>query len=241
MTLRDAALQDVSEARPIVLLFDIDGTLIDSAGAGGGALRRAMGEAFQLPDVQAVALHGRTDLGIMTELLEAHGIAATPANLDRLRDIYFATLPEELSSRACACLPGVESLIARLAQVNRCRLGLLTGNMPFSARLKLEHFRLWHHFQFGIYGDQVLHRPLLAEPALRFVAARVEAGVPSQNIIIVGDTPLDIELASAMGVRSLAVCTGGFAAEELRSAGATHVCRDLSDTDAVLAWLLDTD
>lgn len=226
------------EAPPMVLLFDIDGTLIDSAGAGGGALLRAFQEGFMIDQAQPVALHGRTDLGIMTELLENHEIVASEGNLRRLCELYFASLPDELSRRGGSTLPGVQALLPRLTERGGCRIGLLTGNMPISARLKLEHFGLWHHFEFGIFGDRALHRPLLAEPALEFLAAEVMENLPPQNIVIVGDTPLDMELAVAMQVRSLAVCTGGFSCEELQRAGASRTCVDLGDTESIVSWLL---
>ena len=225
---------------PIVLLFDIDGTLIDSAGAGGGALLAAMIHEFGLSEAQPVSLHGRTDLGIMTELLESHAIAATTENMQRLCDLYFASLPGELQQRQGDRLPGVEVLLQRLAEVPHCHLGVLTGNMPTSARLKLEYFGLWKHFEFGIYGDLAIQRPHLAGPALERIGVEVAPGIPGENIVIVGDTPLDIELAMEMDVRSLAVCTGGYSEHELRAAGASCVAKDLSETDEVLSWMLST-
>lgn len=228
--------RDHDSAR-VVLLFDIDGTLIDSAGAGGGALLGALQAAFGVQDPVPVALHGRTDLGIMTELLEKHGIQANTANLEKLCQVYFQALPAEMLRRGGSSLPGVEQLLASLRVDPRCHLGLLTGNMPASARIKLEHFGLWHYFKFGVYGDLAVHRPHLAAPAMKLIAEQVAAEVPASNIVIIGDTPLDIELARAMGARCLAVCTGGFEAQDLQRAGAHRVHADLTEVESILAWL----
>lgn len=233
--------RDPSEVMfPIVLLFDIDGTLIDSSGAGGGALLRAIEIEFQVSGVQPVPLHGRTDLGIMSELLENHNIPASLENIQRLSRLYFENLPAELRRRGGTSLPGVPELLIHLSRLSQCRVGLLTGNMPRSAQLKLEHFGLWSHFEFGIFGDVAAHRPDLARPALQSIEKHVASGIPPENIVIIGDTPLDIELARTMQVRSLAVCTGGFSASELLSAGAWRVVDNLSDTQRIVNWCLET-
>ncbi len=220
-----------------VLLFDIDGTLIDSAGAGGGALLRAAQELFQRPDIRPVPLHGRTDRGIMAELLEVAGIAATTENLSLLRENYFRLLPSELAQRKGFVFPGVFDLLERLVADPRCHVGLLTGNMPESAQMKLDHFGLWKYFKFGVYGHEAPQRHELSEPAWRFVRTHGKNPLP-EHVIIIGDTPLDVHLALTMDVRCLAVCTGGCDEATLRSAGAHHVVADLVETDEILRWLL---
>ena len=124
---------------------------------------------FDLLFAHPVALHGRTDAGIMAELLTTNGIAATSENLNRLSQRYFAMLPSELEQRGGRVLPGVLELLGRLRATSECLIGLLTGNMPHSAQLKLKHFGLWKSFDFGIFGGQAEPRPHLAEPARREV------------------------------------------------------------------------
>ncbi len=220
-----------------VILFDIDGTLIDSGGAGGRALVRAAREHFGRPEIDRVPFHGRTDRGIMSEMLENAGIAATPEALASLSEHYFSILPNELRNSPGQVLPGVEALLAAMSSIEDCRLGLLTGNMAQSARIKLEHFALWHHFEFGIYGHAAVHRRELCNPAWE-VIREVTDDLP-KNVVVIGDTHMDVELALEMQVRCLAVCTGGFNPTVLTEAGAHCVLPDLSETDLVIRWLLD--
>ncbi len=221
------------------MLFDIDGTLIDSAGAGGGALLSAAREHFQNSHIQPVALHGRTDRGIMSELLEGAGIIASAENLASLCENYFRRLPLELRRRDGFVLPGVRQLLDYLYADPRCHLGLVTGNMPESAQIKLEHYDLWKYFKFGVYGHEAPHRHQLSEPAWRYVRSHASNPLP-QHVVIIGDTPLDVDLAMAMEVRCLAVCTGGCSEASLRSAGAHHVVSDLAETETIVRWLTPT-
>jgi phosphoglycolate phosphatase-like HAD superfamily hydrolase len=227
-----------------VLLFDIDGTLIRCGGAGGKSLCAALAEEFGLAEVHPVALHGRTDLGILNELLSNHGIECTEANRNRLCERYFQLLPHQLnqlaSNSAAHVLPGVTSLLQQLSQSSSFLMALLTGNMPTSAQIKLEHFELWSYFEFGVFGNLVDHRPLLAEPAKTVIEQHCGSEIAADQLVIIGDTPLDIELARAMGARCLAVCTGGFSLAELEQAGAEIVLEDLSDTPRIVDWLEQT-
>ncbi len=220
----------------LVILFDIDGTLIDSGGAGGAALQMALEGEFGVVGARGVPLHGRTDLGIFPELLSLNGIERSQENFDRLSRRYFSLLPTLLSQLPGRVLPGVVEVLAGLRQISNCHVGLLTGNFPPSAQMKLEHFGLWDSFEFGIFGDVAAHRPDLSAPAIAAIKNRSGQEVPPQRIIVVGDTPLDVELAQAMQVRCLAVCTGGFAAEQLLQAGACRAVEDLSQTADIMDW-----
>jgi phosphoglycolate phosphatase len=227
-----------------VLLFDIDGTLIRCGGAGGQSLCAALGEEFNLPEVEPVPLHGRTDLGIINELLSKHGIESNQENRSRLCDRYYSKLPSRLKQlsdeRSAHVLPGVSQLLGHLTSSANCVLALLTGNMPTSARIKLEHFGLWSYFRFGVYGDLTDHRPRLASPAHSAIADYFGQSAAPRRVVVIGDTPLDVELASTMQARSLAVCTGGFSQAELLNCGADWVLDNLADTQAVVDWLLQT-
>ncbi|MFN3189692.1 MAG: HAD family hydrolase [Aureliella sp.] len=226
--------------KPQILLFDIDGTLIDSGGAGGGALLRALKQEFGLEDAQPVRLHGRTDLGIFRELLDNHGIGSDRGNFERLKSKYLELLPEELTTRTAEVFPGVRELL-RLLEANDLAVNaILTGNLPGSARLKLEHHELTAFFEFGIYGDLAPHRPDLATPALALLEEHTGEMVAGSDITIIGDTPLDIELAKKMNARSLGVCTGGFDKASLNDAGADHVVENMADFEAIADWLLSS-
>jgi phosphoglycolate phosphatase len=224
---------------PLAVLFDIDGTLIDSNGAGGAALLAALQVEFAVDRPKPVVLHGRTDAGIIAELLANHQIDPNPDNFSRLCERYFALLPAELMRRGGRVLPGVLSILAQLRDLDGCHLGLLTGNLPVSAQLKLQHFGLWHWFEFGIFGDRAAHRPLLAEHAQSEVNRRSGRELPPRRIILVGDTPLDAELAVAMRARCLAVATGGFDQQQLMLAGACRAVADLSHTADIMNWILN--
>ena len=222
---------------PSYVLFDIDGTLIDSQGAGGASLSLALTDEFDIANPRSVPLHGQTDLGVFPELLLLNGLDDTPENFERLSTAYFARLPQELQRRGGRILPGVQDILAELRQVVGCHIGLLTGNLPISSKMKLEHFGLWDAFEFGIFGDLVAHRPDLSVPAIAAVNNRSGQEVPPECIRVVGDTPLDVALARSMHARCLAVCTGGFASDALLAAGACRAVEDLSDTDELLNWI----
>lgn len=221
----------------IVVLFDIDGTLINSQGAGGAALCLALTQVFGIAVPCMVPLHGRTDLGVFRELLACNGIEDSPDNFQRLQAAYFESLPGELKRRGGRILPGVVDILAQLRRISGCQVGLLTGNMPISAQMKLEHFGLWESFEFGIFGDTVAHRPDLSRQVTAVVNNHSGHEVPAQCIIVVGDTPLDVQLARALQARCLAVCTGGFTADELLSAGACRAVDDLSSTIDLVEWI----
>ncbi len=221
----------------IVVLFDIDGTLIDTQGAGGAALSSALTQQFGIALPQKVALHGRTDLGVFSELLAINGIPDSPENFSRLQAAYFENLPAELNRREGVVLPGVIDMLTQLRQNVGCHVGLLTGNMPVSARMKLDHFGLWKWFEFGIFGDTVVHRPQLSGQVITVVNNHSGHEVPSQCIIVIGDTPLDVELARALQARCLAVSTGGFTVDELLMAGACRAEIDLCATDDLVNWI----
>ncbi len=222
---------------PNILLFDIDGTLIESGGAGGGALLEALAQEFGCQRPRPVPVHGRTDLGILRDLLREHGWEPTTQRIERLRSRYIECLPASLRSRSGRVLPGVRDLVGRLANRPQVVLGLLTGNMARSARMKLEHFDLWRYFSLGVFGDAASQRGDLAGPTRRLLEERFGSPLNPRRVTIVGDTPLDIELARLLGCRCLAVCTGGFSAEALDQAD--WVVADLSDVVAVENWLLD--
>jgi phosphoglycolate phosphatase len=213
-----------------LLLFDIDGTLLLSGGAGMRAMSRAFHETFGLARAfEGVHPAGKTDTFLLASALERAGLAA-----------YLPALATELArpgTGRSGVMPGVEALLSRLRAQRGWHLALLTGNYEQAARLKLEHFGLNGFFDWGVFGEESGDRRVLGRIALERARARDVPEPSCAGAIVIGDTPDDIACAHAAGARSLAVATGSFTLDELTSAGAHHAVEDLSDTDAVLAML----
>ena len=221
-----------------VCLFDIDGTLIHTRGAGLAALRAGLREAFGIEEpTDRVLVHGRTDRGITRDLFRFHGIDDLPAHWERFRAAYLRVLPESLASRAGTVLPGVAELLERLSARDDVRLGLLTGNTRHGARIKLAHYRLDHHFDFGAFGDEHLERDDVAREALAAATSRLNGQIDLARVWVIGDTPTDVTCGRAIGARTLAVCTGNHSAEELSVARPDCLAADFSDPQVLLELL----
>lgn len=223
-----------------VILFDIDGTLVLTGGAGGRAMARAFEDLFSIPNAfQNVSFHGRTDSSILRDAMTAHGVAPDAAHFLAFRDRYLAYLDDELrdDSRPKTVLPGVTPLLDALEPRDDVYLALLTGNYEAGARLKLEYFDLWRYFRCGAFGDEAPERNRLFPISMTAIQACGGPIVPPSDVTVIGDTPLDVACASASSARSVAVATGGFDVETLRAAGADVVMEDLGDLAAVLRAL----
>ncbi len=225
---------------PKVVLFDIDGTLLLSGGAGGRAMARAFEDLFSIPDAfSKIPFSGRTDASILSDAIAAHGIPVHSAGVASFRPAYLSHLQTELRQPGPGkgVMPGVRSLLATLSERDDVYVALLTGNFEEGARLKLEYFDLWHYFPCGAFGDDAPERNSLLPHALARIEACGGPVVPPSAAIVVGDTPLDVACAAASGARSLAVATGGYGADALRQAGADVVLENLGDTREVLRAL----
>ena len=210
-----------------VFLFDIDGTLIESGGAGRDALDLAMQLEFGVTVEEPVDLHGRTDRGIGHELLQRHGLPDTDENWRRLRQRYVGLLPQTLRRRVGRVLPGVAELLESLGEANAA-LGLLTGNMRAGAEIKLQHFCLAERLTwFGGFGDRHASRDRVAADAVEDAESHLGRPVDVERIWIVGDTPRDIQCARAVGANVAAVATGGFDADELSEHGPDMILQSL--------------
>jgi phosphoglycolate phosphatase len=221
-----------------VFLFDIDGTLVLTGGAGQRAMARAFEELFAVSDAfRDIPMAGRTDTWILSSAAAAHGIP--PSELAAFHDAYLAHLERELepANPRKTMMPGVRSLLDRLASRDDTYLALLTGNYLRAARLKLEHFDLWRYFPCGAFADDASDRNSLVPKALSRILACGGPAADPADAIVVGDTPHDVACALAAGARPVGVATGGFTMEQLRACGAETVFADLSDTDAFLKLL----
>jgi len=220
-------------------LFDIDGTLVLTGGAGGRAIAHAFRDLFQVGPFESVPMAGRTDKWIVSELAARHGLQPDSATLLGLRAAYLEHLERQIQQPAPdkGILPGVRRLLDTLVVREDVRLALLTGNFEAGARVKLEYFDLWHYFQCGAFGDDTPDRNELFAAAMERVEALEGAPIHPRDAVVVGDTPFDVQVARAGGARSLAVATGSYEIAALRDAGADAVLSDLSDLPAVLDLL----
>jgi phosphoglycolate phosphatase-like HAD superfamily hydrolase len=228
----------------VIVLFDVDGTLIRSGGAGVRAMNAAFQRLYGVTGVMGgVTLAGRTDRAIVGDVLRSIGVEATPAEVARVRAAYIDDLRVEIERPVAepgAVLPGVEALLDAIGTLAHIRVGLLTGNFELGAAVKLGHFDLWRRFAFGAFGDDHVDRRALV-PVARAAATR--AGVPappSCRVVVIGDTPLDVDCARAHGARAVAVATGPYDRSLLAAAGADLVLDTLADADVVTRWLQET-
>lgn len=201
-----------------LVLFDIDGTLIVSGGAGLQSFAAVARASFGEPEgMERLSFAGRTDVSIIREFFAARGIPVTEPNLARFLDDYVFWLDYYLEHRAGRVLPGVEAALASLAALKDPPvLGLLTGNIRLGAELKLRRYGLWDRFVLGAFSDDHHDRNELAAIARRRGEDCLGRPLRSEEILVVGDTPHDITCARAIGAPCLAVATGGTSLEVLQ-------------------------
>lgn len=219
------------------IMFDIDGTLVRTGGAGKAAMEAALCEEFgvQLTS-EEIPYSGRTDLAIGRDLLTAHGIEPT-ANQTKLVEGYLTRLPyylERFPGRVC---PGVIELLGELRKRSDVVLGLITGNVRRGAERKLGHYGLWENFAVGGFGDDHDDRDDVARAALGAVEGHVGAKLDPADVWVIGDTPLDVKCARAIGAKAVAVATGWHPMDDLVASGPDLALADLSDPAELLrAW-----
>lgn len=224
-----------------LLLFDIDGTLLLSGGAGVRAMTRTFETVFGIPDAFARSdVAGRTDTFLLSTALGEAGLPDTPEVHARFRDVYVPVLREEMRRPPrgrCELMPGIQPLLDHLAQQASMHLALLTGNFEGAAYAKLGHFGIERFFRWGVFGEESADRNELARVARRRAEERAVPPAARERTVVIGDTPHDIRCAHAIGARVIAVATGSYSVEQLIEAGADIALPDLSDTDHVLGLL----
>jgi phosphoglycolate phosphatase len=217
------------------LLFDLDGTLTRSGGAGSRALGKALHARPQaVAELRKMRLDGMTDRAIARIVLAAEGDQSRPIE-DRMRGVaesdIDATLARYLEALAIECAkgvyqaqPGIPALLDRLRARADVLLGLCTGNLEDGARLKLTSARLWEHFRFGGYGSDAEPRPDIVRAAWR----RAQS-LGATSAVVIGDTPRDVLAAHEAGLPACGVATGRFPVHELLAHGAEMVLQDFTD------------
>ena len=219
-------------------LFDIDGTLVLTGGAGMFAFAETFAEDFGVPEIsREVPFAGQSDRGIAGNLFIAHGVENTAENWERFREGYVARLLDHLRRREGIVLPGVFRLLDRLEALGDVQIGLLTGNVAAAAEIKLRYYDLWDHFAFGGFGDDHPDRNDIAATAVARARQRAENESGEDRIVIIGDTPNDIRCARSVGAYAVAVPTGHITAEELGAAEPDLLVETLEDSDAIVAYL----
>ncbi|MEQ1731251.1 MAG: HAD hydrolase-like protein, partial [Vicinamibacterales bacterium] len=187
----------------------------------------------------SLSMAGRTDAWIIAQMFRGHGIEPTAERHRAVHDLYVQYLSQEILQPGPrkGVLPGVRHLLDTLASQDDAYLALLTGNFRHGAQIKLEHFDLWHYFATGAFGDEAHDRNGLLWAALASVEEASGLRVRPADVVIIGDTPLDIAVAVAGGARSVGVATGSYDVDTLLATGADAAFLDLDDPDRVLAAL----
>jgi phosphoglycolate phosphatase-like HAD superfamily hydrolase len=216
-----------------LILWDIDGTILHSGGAGMRALEAALGEVFDISgSLAGIDFAGRTDPWIIRQIFERFGIEFTPDNLARYVEGYVALLPAMLGESGARVLPGVAKILSQAAEHPSVVQGLLTGNLRRGAQTKLGHHGLWDFFPIGAFADDSEIRNELGPHALGRARGHWGLEFPAERVWVVGDTPHDIACARAIGAMSLAVATGSSKVHELAGFNPDAVLENLEDTAA---------
>jgi phosphoglycolate phosphatase len=226
-----------------LLLFDIDGTLLSTAGAARRAFNRALIEVYgTVGPLVDHPFNGKTDPQIARELMRAAELpdAKIDAGLPELWEHYLSGLATEMQATEYRThvYPGVRELLEALSRRNDVVLALLTGNIPRGAQLKLGSADLGGYFAFGAFGSDCEERTGLPQVAVDRGREKTGKTFLGKDVVVIGDTPSDVRCGEALGVFTVAVATGGHSREELAAAGADVVFDDLSDTAAVLRVLV---
>jgi phosphoglycolate phosphatase len=233
-----AGKEDMTVTQKRLLLFDIDGTLIHSGGAGVHALKSAFTERFGvIDDLHDIEIAGMTDSGIVVSILNKHKIPATNENISAFLDSYVHFLSLELPRRMGRLLPGVLELLEKLKLRPHLVLALLTGNVSRGAQLKLEHYGVWHFFEFGAFADDHHDRNRLGTVARARAKEKHGRQFSASEIDVIGDTPRDIACGKAFGARTIAVATGTWSRDQLAKHQPDFLIDDLSDVEGIIDTL----
>ena len=222
-----------------LVLFDIDGTIMITNGAGRRAVHRALLEVFGTIGTADHRFDGKTDPQIVRELmrLAGHGDEIIDARMERMLDRYVSYLHEELATATQPPLvyPGVRELIDAIDQREDALLGLLTGNLASGARAKLESVGINpDRFRVGAFGSDHELRGELPAIAQRRAREALGLEIAGRDVVVIGDTPADVDCGRAIGARAIGVATGHYSVDVLASHGAAAVFADLSNTPDVL-------
>lgn len=224
---------------PTIYLFDVDGTLITTGGAGRFALERTLAEIYGRDDACAhFSFGGMTDRAIFRGGLEGLGEDASDERIDALMEAYLPILAEEVArAERYQVQAGIEDALDALSELEGVAIGLGTGNIERGARVKLDRVGLNPRFAFGGFGCDDEARPALIRAGAERGAERLGVPLSDCRVVIIGDTPKDVHAAHANGAECICVATGGASFEDLVACGGDHVFPDLTAPGAVDALL----
>lgn len=220
-----------------LLLFDIDGTLLHSGGAGRRSMVKAFEEVYNVRDgFDNVPMSGRTDPVILKHALDLRGLVWRREEVERFKGRYFQLLGEEITvpTQRQRLMPGVQSLLEKLSHRAELVLGLLTGNWHQGAMIKLRHFGLDSYFEIGAFADDTSVREQLLPFALQRAREKLNTPIRAADTYVIGDTPMDIHCARPYGARTIAVATGEYSLDELAREKPDYLFDDFQDRDAFL-------
>ena len=227
-----------------LVLFDIDGTILSTEGAGRRAMEGALVSAFGTPGAAGYRYDGKTDVQIVRELMREAGMddSAIEARLPQVLDDYLVRLEQELADASLRVLlyDGVLALLEALEARDDREIGLLTGNVAAGAERKLRAVGIDpQRFRIGAFGSDHEHRPALPGIALERSRAALDASLSGDRLVIIGDTPADIACGRGVGARAIAVATGHYSVDDLAAHAPAAVFADLRDTAAVMRAIDD--
>jgi len=217
-----------------LVLFDIDGTLLHTSGAGEQAFARVFATEFNVPaGTDKIKFAGRTDTSVVRECFLLHQLEPSPENFRRFFDTYVFWLDHFLHHLPGGAHPGVREMIGALRALPKPPLlGLLTGNIRLGAEIKLRRHELWDEFELGGFADGIDARDAIARRALQLGRGRLGEDLRGEEIVVIGDTPLDIACGRAIGAKVLAVATGSSRLPELREHRPDWAVEDLRQLTA---------
>lgn len=222
-----------------LVLFDIDGTLVNTGGAGSRALNIVFENLFSIKDAfKNINMAGKTDIQIIKEGLRSHNLPLNKEYIHEAIKLYIKVLSIEINNNRKYIMPGVKEALEFIQnERDKYSLGLLTGNIEEGARIKLEAFNLNSFFKFGAFGSDDEDRNKLLPFAVERFTLIYKREIDFRRCVVIGDTPRDIECAKQYGAFSIAVATGPYTLRYLEGAGADCVFQDLSDTEKLIAIL----
>ena len=217
-----------------LVLFDIDGTLVHTGGAGTKAFARTFAHEFALHHgTEKMKFAGRTDVGLVREFFRLHGLSESAEHFRRFFAQYVFWLDHMVTHLQGEECPGATAFVRSLLNLPRPpRLGLLTGNIQLGAEIKLRKFGLWDYFEFGGFADDHEERDHIAAAALARARRVIGPDLKPEEIVVIGDTPFDVRCGKFIGAKVLAVATGGAKLEELKPLKADWTVPDLTHITA---------
>jgi phosphoglycolate phosphatase-like HAD superfamily hydrolase len=217
-----------------LVLFDIDGTLVHTGGAGTAAFTKTFAKQFNLHHgTEKMKFAGRTDVSLVREFFRLHNVTATPEHFREFFEHYIFWLHHILEVNGGEMCRGVREFIRDLQALPQPpALGLLTGNIQLGAEIKLRHFGLWEIFSFGGFADDHEERDQIAAAAFKRAQRVLGKDLQPHEVVVIGDTPFDVRCGKFIGAKTLAVATGGAKLDELKKCNADWTVKDLTQISA---------